>query len=88
MPTSPKNIPTMTRGLLSIEHAAQWSDVSVKTVQRWINQGLPRYQEGPGTKVLVRPDDILTFLHRRVAPKPELDVMVDQVMGELQGGKG
>jgi len=83
MPTSPKDTPLMTRGLLSLEHAAQWSDVSMKTVRRWISQGLPRYQEGPGTKVLIRPDDILTYLNRRVAPKPTLDAMVDEVLKGL-----
>ncbi|MCH8039184.1 MAG: helix-turn-helix domain-containing protein [Nitrospinae bacterium] len=88
MPTSPKDTPSMTRGFLSIEHAAQWSDVSIKTVRRWISQGLPRYQEGPRSKVLIRPGDIEQFLTRQQAPKPELDVMVDQVMAELQRGKG
>lgn len=78
----------MTRGFLSLEHAAQWSDVSVKTVRRWISQGLPRYQEGPRSKVLIRPGDIESFLTRQQVAKPELDRMVDEVLGELQRGKG
>ncbi len=88
MPTSPKDIPTMTRGLLSLEHAAQWSDVSVKTVKRWISQGLPFFQSGPRSMILIDPHDIRTFLTRRVAPKPTLDAMVEEVMGELQRERG
>ncbi len=74
----------MTRGFLSLEHAAQWSDVSVKTVRRWISQGLPRYQEGPRSKVLIRPGDIEQFLTRRQAAKPVLDAMVEEVLDELK----
>ena len=88
VPPLSKDIPTMTRGLLSLEHAAQWSDVSVKTVKRWISQGLPFFQSGPRSMILIDPHDIRTFLTRRVAPKPTLDRLVDQVMGELRGGKG
>jgi len=89
MPTlPPKDTPSMTRGFLSIEHAAQWSDVSIKTVRRWISKGLPRYQAGPHSKVLIRPGDIESFLTRQQTPKPVLDVMVEEVMGELQRGKG
>ena len=83
MPTSPKDIPTMTRGLLSLEHAAQWSDVSIKTVRRWISQGLPFFQSGPRSMILIDPNDIRTFLHRRVVPRPELDRLVDEVLKGL-----
>ena len=85
MPTSPKDIPTVTRGLLSLEHAAEWSDVSMKTVKRWISQGLPFFQSGPRSKVLIDPHDIRTFLHRRVAPRPELDRLVDEVLKGMGG---
>jgi len=71
------------RGFMSLETAAKWSDVSRKTVQRWIGKGLPVYQEGPRTKVLIRPSDIEAFLTRRQLAQPELDQMVDQVLADL-----
>ena len=80
----PKDTPLLTRGFLSIEHAAEWSDVSIKTVRRWISQGLPRYQEGPRSKVLIRPGDIEQFLTRQQTAKPELDRMVEEVLDELK----
>ena len=72
-------------GFLSLDHAAQWSDVSVKTVKRWIGEGLPVYQAGPRTKVLIAPEDIRMFLTRRQTERPALDAMVETVMSELQG---
>ncbi len=75
-------------GFLPLDRAAAWAGVSVRTLKRWIGQGLPRYQAGPRSKVLIRPGDIESFLTRQQAAKPELDRMVDQVMGELARGKG
>jgi len=70
-------------GFLSIERAARWSSVSTKTVRRWIEQGLPVYQAGPKTKVLIEPEHIRTFLTKRQAERPALDALVDEVMGDL-----
>ena len=75
-------------GFLSIPSAGQWCDVSPRTIKRWIGAGLPTYQAGPRSKVLIRPGDIESFLTRQQAAKPELDRMVDEVMGELARGKG
>jgi len=71
-------------GFLSIERAAQWSSVSTKTVRRWIEQGLPVYQAGPRTKVLIEPEHIRTFLTKRQTAKPNLDAMVQEVIRGLQ----
>ena len=68
---------------MSLETAAKWSDVSRKTVQRWIGKGLPGYQESPRSKVLIRPSDIEGFLKRRQVVQAELDQMVDQVLADL-----
>ncbi|MCZ6799646.1 MAG: helix-turn-helix domain-containing protein [Nitrospirae bacterium] len=68
---------------MSLETAATWCDVSPKTVQRWIGKGLPCYQEGPRTKVLIRPSDIETFLTKRQVKKLDLDAMVEAVFDEL-----
>ena len=68
---------------MSLDSTATWCDVSRKTVQRWIGKGLPVYQEGPRTKVLIRPCDIEAFLTRRQLAQPALDQMVDQVLADL-----
>ena len=77
-------LPNQGHGFLSLEHAAQWADVSVKTVKRWLSRGLPSYQEGPRTKVLIRPGDIEAFLTKREVAKPNLDTMVEEVVRDLQ----
>ena len=71
-------LPNQGHGFLSLEHAAQWADVSVKTVKRWLSRGLPSYQEGPRTKVLIRPGDIEEFLTKRQAERPALDVLIEE----------
>jgi len=45
-------------GLLDKQRAARWASVSVRTLDRWIANGLPVYRSGPGAKPLVRPADI------------------------------
>ena len=51
-------------GLMSLKEAAQWASVSVKTLKRWIERGLPKYQAGPNGKVLLRSKDIEAYLTR------------------------
>ncbi len=75
-------------GFLPVDKAAEWAGVSVKSMKRWIHRGLPYYQACPRGRILVKPGDIESFLTRQQAPKPVLDALVDQVMGELRGGKG
>jgi predicted site-specific integrase-resolvase len=70
-------------GFLSLEHAAQWADVPVKTIKRWIERGLPKYQVGKGTKLLIRPRDIETFLTRNECKAPDLNAMVENMCKEL-----
>ena len=73
----------LTPGFLPLAEAAQWAGVSPRTMKRWISKGLAYFQEGPRTKVLIRPGDIEIFLTKRQVAKPDLDAMVNQVMGEL-----
>ena len=70
-------------GFLPLEQAAAWSGVSKRTLKRWIASGLPKYQAGPGSKVLIRPGDIEAYLTRHQANPPNIDSMVDEVMNEL-----
>ncbi len=81
---SPSPISDSPNGFLSLANAARWADVSPKTINRWISKGLPFFQVGPRTKVLIAPEDIREFLTRRQVPKSKLDDMVDTVMGELK----
>ena len=78
-----KPIHTFTPGFLSLEHAADYADVSVKTVKRWIAAGLPKYQAGPGSKVLIRLTDIEAYLTRQQANPPNINALVDEVVKEL-----
>jgi len=57
-------------------------------MKRWMERGLPYYQPCPRGRILVKPGDIESFLTRQQAPKPELDRMVEEVVEELQRGKG
>ena len=79
-------------GYLSIEHAADWADVSPRTIKRWIKAGLPTYQAEPRGKLLLRRADIDQFLTRKQVPTPDLGAMVEEVLaglsGDGQGGRG
>ena len=75
----------MRSSYLSLKHAAAYADVSVKTVKRWIERGLPKYQEGPRSKVLIRPTDIEAYLTRKEVSPPDLNGMVEDVCKELGG---
>ena len=72
-----------TPGFLSLEHAAEYADVSIKTMQRWIGRGLPKYQAGPGSKVLIRATEIEAFLTKSNITAPDLTFLVDEVVKEI-----
>ena len=72
------------KGLFSKRHAAAWADVSPRTLDRWIQQGLPVYQASPHTKVLIRPADIECFLQHKQLPKADLITKVDEVIAQLR----
>ncbi len=74
----------LTPGFLPLAEAAQWAGVSPRTMKRWISKGLAYFQEGPRTKVLIRPGDIEAFLTKREVAKPNLDTMVEEVVRDLQ----
>lgn len=80
----PERFPTPpSPGFLSLKHAAQWAGVSPKTMERWIEKGLPKYQAEPGSKVLIRPNDIEIFLTKRIATSANINTLVDEVLGNL-----
>ena len=70
-------------GFLSLRQAAKWAGVSTKTLKRWIARGLPKYQAGHRSKVLIRTRDIEEFLTRFETPQMELNGLVDEVMKDL-----
>jgi hypothetical protein len=58
--------------------------VSQRTLDRWIQQGLPVYQVSPHTKVLIRLADIEFFLQRKQLPKADLIAKADEVIAQLR----
>lgn len=79
------------QGFLTLQDAAQWASVSKKTLNRWIKIGLPYFQSGPRTKILLRPQDIEQFLTRKVNPKESLEEIIEQTLRDLKPdrqGKG
>ena len=62
---------------------AQAYSVSTKTVDRWLDQGLPYLQQTPRSKVLIRLEDIEGLLKRRVRPPINLDELVAETAAEL-----
>ena len=72
------------KGLLSKKHAAVWADVSQRTIDRWIQQGLSVYQASPHTKVLIRPADIEFFIQRKQLPKADFIAKADEVIAQLR----
>ena len=79
-----ETIHPVTQGFLSLAHAAAYADVSTKTIKRWIERGLPKYQAGPRSKVLIRPTDIEQFLLRKESMPQNLDGMVEEVFDGLK----
>ncbi len=74
-----------TSGFMPLVDAAAWAGVSPRTMHRWIDQGLPRYQAGPRAKVLLRAADIEAFLERQQAAKPDLIAMLEEVLKGMAG---
>lgn len=72
------------RGLLSKKNAAAWADVSQRTIDRWIQQGLRVFQASPQSKVLIRPGDIESFLERKQLPKADLIAKANEVIAQLR----
>ena len=73
----------MAEGFSPLPEAAAWAGISVRTLKRWINQGLPYHQAGRRTKVLIRRADIEKFLTRQQHQKPSLDALVNETLAEL-----
>jgi hypothetical protein len=72
-------------GYLPLKQAAVWAGVSARTMKRWVADGLPSYQAGHRTKVLIRPMDIDQFLikRRRQIPQVDIETMIDEVLSDL-----
>jgi predicted site-specific integrase-resolvase len=70
-------------GYLPLKQAAVWAGVSARTMKRWVAAGLPSYQAGPRTKVLVRPMDIDQFLTMRKVSPVDIDRLINEVLYDL-----
>lgn len=71
-------------GYLPLKQAAVWAGVSSRTMKRWLDGGLPSYQAGPRTKLLVRPIDIDQFLTRRQVSQVDIDALVNETLKEME----
>ena len=71
-------------GLLDKQTAAQYACVSVRTLDRWIQSGLPVYRHTPRSKVLLKTADVEAFLMRQQRLHPNLNQLVDDVFATLQ----
>jgi len=73
-----------TKGYLTKKEAAIYCAVSVKTLSRWSQLGLPSIQVTPGGRVLIHIKDLEDFLHtKRVVTKVPLDTLVESTLREL-----
>ena len=62
--------------------------VSRRTVKRWLDRGLPYFQEAPRRKIFVKVEDVEQFLQRRCKTQVDLNAMVDATVKELGNGNG
>ena len=63
--------------------ARRHGPVSVSTTKRWLKEGLVYYQARDRGVILIKPEDVETFLQRKSAKKPDLDGLVEETMREL-----
>ena len=62
---------------------AHYCSVSVRTVGRWLQHGLPYIQATPGGRVLIRVGDLDFFLTTKsVVRTPPLDRVVEETLRE------
>lgn len=52
------------REFLTIKDILESHPISMRSVRRWIDRGLPIYQGGPRGKVLIRRQDLEQFLKK------------------------
>lgn len=71
-------------GFLPLAAAAEWAGVSPRTLRRWFQSGLPRYQAPGGRKILLKPDDLEAFLVRKQQTPIDLEALADATMRELE----
>lgn len=82
---APAQVEQSPRGYVPLAEAAQWASVSKKTLVRYIEQGLRVHQAKPGSKLLVRLEDIRAFLKPRQVKGVNLGQLVDEVIAKVRG---
>jgi hypothetical protein len=83
--TASAHVEQVPRGYVPLAEAAHWASVSKKTLLRYIEQGLKVHQARPGSKLLVRLEDIRAFLKPRSVRGVDLGKLVDEVMAKVRG---
>ena len=72
---------------LDLQKVACRYSVSRRTVQRWLDRGLPFSQVTPRSKILVKPEDVEEFLTPRCKTQVDLNALADEVMAEIVAKK-
>jgi hypothetical protein len=75
------------RAYMTIGSVARWADVSNRTVRRWLVQGLPYRQPTLRGRILIRPEDLHSFLAHRQTTQAHLTELVDEVFNDFIGKK-
>ncbi len=70
-----------------IRATARREGASTRTVRRWLEKGLPCFQAAPGSKILIKLEDVEAFLTRRCKTQVDLNAMADEVMAEIVAKK-
>jgi hypothetical protein len=68
----------------SISQVAIAYSVSLSTVRRWIQRGLPYVQPIPHGRVLIRQQDLDVFLKAQQHSEVTMDRMIGEVLTSLQ----
>ena len=71
----------MDRGWLKIKSAAQWADMSPKTIRAWLADGLPHVRVR-GT-ILIKRETLDAWLQAHEVTANQLDQVVDEVLAEV-----
>jgi excisionase family DNA binding protein len=69
-------------GWASVKKAAQYADVSVRTMRDWLKEGL-KHSRLPSGTIRIRYSDVNEYLEQFQVNEHAIDAMVDEVVREF-----
>jgi excisionase family DNA binding protein len=69
-------------GWASVKKAAQYADVSVRTMRDWLKEGL-KHSRLPSGTIRIRYSDVNEYLEQFQVNEHAIDAMVDEVLKEF-----